>query len=139
MFLIIPFLAICGLTSLLTLAIFAALYGLALIILAMMIRNVRQETSRESLRNFLRFVAYDHFLSASLALSFAAGLTSSRSVREWMPLLKQSGEIDEALVLGIATILGFFMVLWTLAGVLLLLMGPRPARGGGARHLRGWL
>ncbi len=124
MFLILPLILLSGLLSILTVVMFASIYGLALIVLALMIRNVRQETSRESLRRFLHVVAIDHFLSAGVAFVCAVLLLGSPELRDFVPLLRDSGDMDESLVITLATVMVFFTVIWTLAGVLFHLIGP---------------
>ncbi len=124
MFLILPLILLSGLLSILTVLMFASMYGLGLIILAFMIRNVRQETSRDSLRRFLRIVAIDHLLSAATALGCAVLLANSQSLGNMVPLLRNSVEFDESLIITLATFLLFFTVVWGLVGILLLILEP---------------
>lgn len=123
MFLILPLLLLSGLLSILTIAVVASAYGLLLIILALTIRNVRQESSRKSLRRFLQVIAFDHLLSAGIALCCGVLVAASQNQRGIVPLLDNSDETGTLLVT-LASILFFFAVLWVLAGVLLLLIGP---------------
>lgn len=122
MFLIVPLIMLSGLLSILTVTIFASLYGLELILLALMIRNVRQETSRDSLRGFLRLMAFDHLLSAVTAFSCGMLLASIPGMRHLVPFIQSSGDIDNTAIITIATILAYFTVVWIFVAVLLLLI-----------------
>lgn len=124
MFLIVPLIMFSGLLSILTVIIFASLYGLELILLALLIRNVRQETSRDSLRLFLRLIAFDHLLAAVTALSCGMLLASMPGMQRFIPLLQNSGDIDNTATITLATTLAFFTVVWILVAVLLLLISP---------------
>lgn len=119
MFLILPLILISGLMSILAIVMFASVYGLGLIILSSMIRNVRQETSRDSLRIFLRVVAVDHLLSAATGLACGAFMAGSPEMRSLVPLLDATGNPDESLTIALGTAAAFFAVLWTLTAALL--------------------
>ena len=124
MFLIFPVILLAGLLSIPTLLLLTSLYGLELILLAHMVRNVRQETSRESLRRFVRLVALDHLLAAASAIACGVFLLAVPDYRIWVPLLEDPNSMDNTLAMVLATVLAFYCVVWSLVAVLLLIMGP---------------
>lgn len=112
MFLIIPLLLISGLMSVVALCVWCSIYGVGLIVLARTIRNVRQETSRNSLRKFILWLAVDHLVAAALVLGCIL-LLATDPRRSPVPLDVTVG-----------TMMAFFIVLYLCVGVLLALMGP---------------
>lgn len=124
MFLIVPLLLLSGLLSVLTILIGASLYGLELVLIALAIRNVRQETSRESLQKFLRWTALDHVLSAATAFGSAVLLVGASGSQRLVPLLQSNDNPDNTSLMGMAAVLAFFSVTWILVAVILWLIAP---------------
>ncbi len=121
MFWIIPLLLVSHLLSMPSLVIFSSFYGLGLILLARTIRNVRQETSRNSFRTFLNWVAADQFLAAAAAAGCVAYILSVAGL-DGAALLP--GNDDQSTGVIMATMIAYFVVLFLFVGILLLLMAP---------------
>ena len=118
MFLIIPLLLISGLLSVIALCVWSAIYGVGLIVLARTICNVRQETSRNSLRSFIYYLGLDHLFAAGASLISIVLMSSNPGWLAGPVMRDQSGDVV------IGTILAFFMVLYVFVGILLLVIGP---------------
>ena len=121
MFWIIPLLLASKLLSVTSLIIFGSFYGLGLILIARTIRNVRQETSRDSLRTFLNYVAADHFLAAAAAIGCVVYILSAAGLEMGVVLFPNN---DESTIVMVATMIAYFVVLFLFVGILLLLMIP---------------
>lgn len=124
MFLVVPLLVLSGLMSVLTLIILISLYGLELILLALALRNVRQETSRESLKRFLNITAIDHFLSGVTTIGLGVILASVPQFQKLVPLIQDSKSIDQTGIVAIASVLSGLSVVWILVGMILRMMAP---------------
>ncbi|MES2792156.1 MAG: type II secretion system F family protein [Planctomycetota bacterium] len=120
MFFILPLLLISTLMSILSLAAVSSIYGVGLILLAHGIRNVRLETSRSSLREFLKYVAIDQFLSAATTIGCIAFLLHDGG-QIW---LQHSQQSDASIVVVMATIMGLLLLCFVGLGVLLVMMNP---------------
>ena len=118
MFVLLPIVFCSQLISSLVLAVLSSFYGLGLILLAYVICNVRQETSRNSLCEFLKYVAVDHLLAAATTCGCIVLLVINGG-SQW---LSNSLDNDQSTIVGLATILAFFVLVFVFVGSLLLLL-----------------
>ncbi len=118
MFLILPLLLCLQLMSVALLAVLGAFYGVGLILLAHVLRNVRQETSRSSLREFLNYVAIDQLLAAGSTCGCIVLLLVTGG-QGWLTSALGNSESD---VVGLCAIMAFFVVTDLFVGGLLLMM-----------------
>lgn len=138
MFVLLLMVFAAGLLSVLTCLIMAAGYGLVLIALAGMIRNVRQEISRSQLSRILMAIVIDHALTAVAAFFLMLMMAFLPATEQFLPLVAEPDSKDTALIISIGLILAVFCLLWTSVAVLLYQMRETLIRRGSLQHELEW-
>jgi type II secretory pathway component PulF len=123
MFLIVLIVSVSGLLSIMTSLVLAAGYGVGMILVAGLIRNARQEISRDGLGRLLFGIAVDQFVSAVLTFVLAMLLTMVPHIRGFFPLIFYGTDSEQqVLVISNALALVCFSLVMTAVGILLLLV-----------------
>lgn len=139
MFAIWLLILISGLMSIIPIALMTSVYGILLLVLANMIRSVRQETSRSSLRRFLTIVAYDHLLSAAtLMIAICVLLLIGYNPSGEAGWLDNLAENDKSVVASLVTIPAVLIVVYLFVGCLLLKMIPDLAERASIQNQLRW-
>lgn len=130
---------ISGLMSIIPIALMTSVYGLGLLIVANMIRSVRQETSRSSLMRFLTFVAIDHLLSAFILIVAICVLLlfgyHAGAEGQWFDNLAEN---DQSVVVSIVTIPALLIVVYLFVGSLLFRIIPDLAERASIQNQLRW-